>query len=70
MLCVGVYCQLHLMRLTWSLRGSIEVARGKKMSILPSSQLKKKSRGSQLAVEAQKRSSGVDRRKTQGIGEF
>lgn len=40
------------------------------MSILPSSQLKKKSRGSQLAVEAQKRSSGVDRRKTHGIGEF
>ncbi|KAL3776443.1 hypothetical protein ACHAWO_005917 [Cyclotella atomus] len=51
--------------------GSVEVARGRKMSIFPGSQLKKESRASQMVVEAKKISAAaIDRRKTRGMAEF
>lgn len=55
-----------------SFRGSVEVARGRKMSIFPGSQLKKESRASQMVVEAKKISAAaaIDRRKTRGMAEF
>ena len=51
-------------------KGSVEAARGRKMSILPAQVMRKHSfRASKLVQQAQKRCSVVgDRKNTQGLG--